>query len=121
MARWVVKRDFRKILIACHGDSGRPYLVLRSCYTIPCPFGPAMEIDDERFSAVLPDVGWAALGLDLLAGRRILEREPYNHSSFSGLSPFPDGFHALPSFPARPPFPTMINLGWSLALSRRVF
>ena len=44
-----------------------------------------------------PGVGWGALGLDLLAERRILEREPYNHSSFSGLSLFPDGFHALPS------------------------
>ena len=35
--------------------------------------------------------------LDLLAGRKISEREQYNHSSFSGLTLLPGGFHALPT------------------------
>ena len=82
-----------------------------------------MEVEADGPDQIAPqdiDESWGALGLDLLAERRISEREPYNHSSFSGLPPFPDGFHSLPSLPARPPFPTMINLGGSLTLSRRV-
>ncbi len=59
-----------------------------------------MEVEADGPDQIAPqdiDESWGALGLDLLAERRISEREPYNHSSFSGLTLLPGGFHALPT------------------------